>query len=180
MTVDDPTPTLELPELQHLQVLQLNLMVVAEEEVRPEEGGPIEYDLSVMPSLTWAMIIGPYLHLPVAIPCSLSKLLLVSNNTNDDRFSFHCDLNSLDLLALITEHEECHICSGGFSGPRLFLHEGDPGDFAFPSDDNWYVLMARSAILSTVAEHLTSQVDRHGSHCRCDGGGAHLLHPFAP
>ena len=87
-----------LPVHQHLQILQLNLWDVDDDVYQhitpwPEYEGPIEYDLSVMPSLKWAIFIGPYLHLPDAIPRSLSKLLLVSNNKNDDNYHFQCDLS---------------------------------------------------------------------------------------
>ena len=155
--------------------------VTGTEGVWHESARPLEYDLSAMPSLTWAIVIGPYLLPPAAVPRSLSKLLLVSNLTDNDRYQFQCDLSSLDLLALITVQEQCHFCSGGFSGPRLDLHEGDfDCDAEFPSDDSWYILLALLATLNSVAEHLTAQVDGHGSHCRCDGGGAHSLQPIAP
>ena len=175
-----------MPVHQHLQILQLNLRGVDDGmgEWHMEEAA--DYDLSAMPNLKWAVLIGPYLQLPAAIPRSLSKLLLVSNNggTDDEipnNLNFKCDLSSLDLLALITMQDQCNVYSNGFSRPRLLLHEGDPTCNAeFPSDGKWYILMARSATLNAVAEHLTAQVDGHGTHCQCDGGGAHLLQPFAP
>ena len=177
-----------MPSHHHLQILQLNLRDNADESPAWGEHEWPEYDLSAMPNLIWALLIGPCLGLPIGVPRSLSKLLLVSfystivpyNGSDDDKYRLLCDLSSLDLLALITVQEQCHVWSGGFSGPRLFLHEGDPTcDAAFPSDVKWYILMVCSTALNNVAEHPTAQVDGYGSNCRCDGGGAHLLPPFA-
>ena len=150
-----------------MQILQLNIVDTAAVEVMwHEQARPHECDLSAMPNLRWAMIIGPYLLPPAAVPRSLSKLLLVSNLTNNDRYQLQCDLSSLDLLALIILQEQFYSCTGGFSGPRLFLHEENPYCYAyFPSDDSWYILFGISASSNAVAQRLTSQVDEHESHC---------------
>ena len=130
-----------LPVHQHLQVLQLNLRDFGHGEVWTREEA-VKYDLSTMPNLIWAILIGPYVRSPLAIPRGLSKLLLVSNNSEDNTFDFQCDLNTLDLLALITVHQQCHVCPGDFLGPQLILHEGDRTcKAAFPSGarSSWHV-----------------------------------------
>ena len=138
-----------LPVLQHVQILQLKLRGVNEYYDREWwDTEPPKYDLSLVPNLKWAIIIEPYLHPPAAVPRSLSKLLLVSNNTHDDAFEFRCDLDILELLGLITKHEQCRVRSGCFLGPRLLLHEGEStSDAAFPSDIKWYTFMAQLSYL---------------------------------
>ena len=84
-----------------------------------------EYDLSVMPNLKWAVFIGPFMHFPNAIPRSLSKLLLVSYKSASTVHHLQCDLDSLDLLALITVQDLSHFWSDKFLAPRLVLHEAD-------------------------------------------------------
>ena len=155
-----------LPMHQNLQILQLNLRDVDDDGSDWCRQDGQDYDLSAMPNLIWAMLVGPIVHFLRAIPRSLSKLLLVSNNAPDVVYHFKCDLSSLNLLAFITVDEECMVQSVPYEGPRLFLHEGDPTcKAAFPSDAKWCIPMAQPAAWNSVAEHLTAQVDGHGSHC---------------
>ena len=85
---------------------------------------------------------------------------------SDDEYHFQCDLDSLDLLALVTMQEQCLVRSKGYLGPRLLLHQGNSFCDADDADDNWYILMAcLTTFEHTFAEHLTAQVDGHRSHC---------------
>ena len=68
-----------MPVHQNIQILLLSLWDVNYDHdydtLAHEVQGP-EYDLSIMPNLKRAILIGPHLRCPVAIPRSLSKLLL--------------------------------------------------------------------------------------------------------
>ena len=139
------------PVFQNLQILQVSLRGFDDGHGVWYNEEALRYDLSAMPNLIWAMIIGPYVHVPADIPRSLSKLLLVSNNSNDERYELQCDLSSLDMIVLITMQDRFRVNSGGFPVPQPLLHQGDPTcNAAFPSDVKWYILKACSANLKTL------------------------------